>query len=62
METRRRVQCLVLLLYGRKKKLDDAPIGFEGKRQLRQFITGPQALRGCDYSHGGLYIEMCFEE
>lgn len=26
--------------------------------EQRQFISRPQGIRGCDYSHGGLYIEM----
>lgn len=34
--------------------------GFEGITEPRQFISGPQAIRGCDYSHGGLYILRCF--
>lgn len=32
--------------------------GFKGITESRQFISKPQAIRGCDYSHWGLYIEM----
>lgn len=31
---------------------------FKGITESRQFISTPQAIRGCDYSHWGLYIEM----
>lgn len=33
--------------------------GFEGMGYSRLFISRPQAIRGCDYSHGG-YILRCF--
>lgn len=32
--------------------------GFKEITESRQFISRPQAIRGCDYSHWGLYIEM----